>query len=60
MIIRIADHTGDFAEDKDIAAAIREQHVRPTVSVGTELILDFSGVGLVTQSFVHRRTAETR
>src|SRR4051812_26857332 len=53
MIVRIADLTGDFAEDKDVAAEIRESQIRPTVTAAHEVTLDFSGVSLVTQSFIH-------
>lgn len=53
MSVRIADLTGDFAEDKDIAAEIRESHVKKAVEGGHDVTLDFTGVTLVTQSFVH-------
>ena len=53
MTVSIAGATGDFAEDKDIAAEIREGRVRKAVQSRKEVVLDFSGVSLVTQSFVH-------
>ena len=49
---------GDFAEDKDIAADIREQHIGPALDQGTEVRLNFEGVTLVTQSFVHALISE--
>jgi hypothetical protein len=51
--IDIAQQAGDFAEDKDLAASIREGHLRPAVTQQVEITLNFSGVRLVTQSFVH-------
>jgi len=53
MKVRIVETTGDFAEDKDAAASIRDQYVRQAVKNKAEVTLDFSGVTLVTQSFVH-------
>jgi hypothetical protein len=46
-------YVGDFAEDKDWAAVFREDAVRPVLSDGDRIILDFEGITLTTQSFVH-------
>jgi len=43
----------DFAEDKDVAAKIREGLLRPALDQGQEITLNFTGVELVTQSFIH-------
>jgi len=51
--IRIAEAAGDFAEDKDLAASVRDEHLRPAVEARRKITLDFTGVTLVTQSFVH-------
>jgi hypothetical protein len=51
--IAIAEATGDFAEDKDVAASIREERIRPEVEARHEVTVDFAGVTLVTQSFIH-------
>ena len=53
MSIRISERTGDFAEDKDLAAEIRREAILPQVRSGECVVLDFSGVSLVTQSFMH-------
>jgi hypothetical protein len=53
MIISIYKITGDFGEDKDAAAMIRKDKMRPVLKDGGEIILDFEGVDLVTQSFIH-------
>lgn len=53
MKISILEETGDFAEDKDVAAAIRHQDIAPQIDEGRDVTLDFSGVTLATQSFVH-------
>lgn len=58
MNIVLFERTGDFAEDKDIAAEIRTSVILPTVSSGERVTLDFSGVGLVTQSVVHALIAD--
>ncbi|WP_431470330.1 STAS-like domain-containing protein [Sphingosinithalassobacter sp. LHW66-3] len=44
---------GDFGEDKDAAAAIRRDTIAPRVEKGQGVTLDFNGVNLVTQSFIH-------
>ena len=51
--IQIKEQTSDFAEDKDAAARIREETVRPAIAAGDRVTLDFTGVTLVTQSFIH-------
>ena len=51
--IDLYDHTGDFAEDKDIAARIRDQDIRPVVAGGGNMTIGFSGISLATQSFAH-------
>ncbi len=51
--IRLRDESGPFAEDKDLAARLRDQDVEPALSRGEELTIDFEGVTLTTQSFVH-------
>lgn len=53
VIIRIADLTGNFAENKDKARDLREEKVMPAISSGTSVILDFDEVDSTTQSFVH-------
>jgi len=44
---------GDFGEDKDAAAELRDQKIKPAIANSESVILDFSGVTLVTQSFIH-------
>lgn len=51
--IEILNAVGDFAEDKDAAATVRENFIRPALDRGEAVVLDFSGVTLTTQSFVH-------
>ena len=58
MIVRILDLAGDFAEDKDLAASIRIATILPEVAKGRKVTLDFSGVTLVTQSFIHALIAD--
>jgi hypothetical protein len=56
--ISILELGGDFAENKDAAADVRESLIKPAVAQGKEVILDFTGVELSTQSFVHALTSE--
>ena len=53
MKINLYEIIGDFGEDKDIAAALREGNVKSTIEQGCVVEFDFTGVSLVTQSFVH-------
>ena len=51
--LRLHRHTGEFAENKDIAEQLREETVRPAIKAGKQLTIDFAGVGMATQGFVH-------
>jgi len=51
--IVVAEKTPQFAEDKDIAAKVREDELRPVLSSGGRVRLDFSGIAGATQSFIH-------
>lgn len=53
MKVQVAKLASDFAEDKDVAAKIREETLRPALKRNKEITLDFTGVDLVTQSFIH-------
>ena len=52
-VIRLIDQVGTFAENKDIAREIRVSKIEPSVADGKEVHLDFSGITLATQSFIH-------
>jgi len=51
--IEVFKKTGSFAENKDVAKAIRIGEIIPALDNKEELVLDFSGVEAVTQSFIH-------
>lgn len=51
--IAIAKTVGEFAEDKDIAAKLRKEQILPALAAGQSIELDFRGVSLTTQSFIH-------
>jgi hypothetical protein len=53
ITILLKPFTTDFAEDKDAAASIRENQVRPALAAGGRVTLDFNGVRVATQSFIH-------
>ena len=52
-IVSVVAEVGAFAENKDTARQLREQSVAPAVAAGRPLTLDFTGVDLSTQSFIH-------
>ena len=56
--IEIPEGVGGLAEDKDLAKAMRIQRVLPALDAGDTLVLDFSQVHRVTQSFVHALIGE--
>ena len=49
----VKDLAGTFAEDKDIAATVREEILRPAVSANEEVTISFAGCDGATQSFIH-------
>jgi hypothetical protein len=53
MTITLKPLIGDFAEDKDAAAQVREETLRPALAAGHRITLDFKGVRVATQSFIH-------
>lgn len=53
MKVSISQHAGAFAEDKDTARRLRQERVEPSLEKGEKVTLDFSGVDLATQSFIH-------
>ena len=56
--ILIKELAGEFAENKDIAARLREQVILPSLRDNEEITIDFTGVNGATQSFVHALTSE--
>src|SRR5260221_9125012 len=53
MTVHVLKDATAFAEDKDVAAEIRENCLRPAMDAGEAVVLDFTGVRLTTQSFIH-------
>jgi hypothetical protein len=51
--IKLLALVGSFAEDKDAAAKLRRDVILPTLKKGESLEIDFSGITLTTQSFIH-------
>lgn len=58
MSIKIFELVGSFAEDKDRAASLRRENILPALKDGRTLELDFTGVTLTTQSFIHALISE--
>jgi len=53
MIINIFEFTSDFAENKDVARALRLERIVPELVRGEIVVLDFLNVTSATQSFIH-------
>ena len=51
--IKLIEHTGSFAENKDTARDIRLNKLIPAIENGDDVILDFENIEGATQSFVH-------
>ena len=56
--ITLFSEVGSFAEDKDAAAVLRKTIILPTLAAGGKVSIDFEGVTLTTQSFVHALISE--
>lgn len=56
--IKLFDKVGSFAEDKDAAGVLREEVILPALAKGDKLQIDFAGITLATQSFIHALIAE--
>jgi len=56
--IQIRRRASAFAEDKDLAAVIREKDLKPAIDRGERVRFDFDGVEGATQSFVHAMLSE--
>lgn len=51
--IKITSESKGFAEDKDEARRLREEHLLPALEKGQSVAIDFSNVTSATQSFIH-------
>jgi len=58
-VTKVFEYAGSFAGDKDAAAKLRNSFIRPAVAESREVVLDFDGVELATQSFMHALLAST-
>jgi hypothetical protein len=58
MIVNLKQLVGTFAENKDIARDVRINKIVPALNDGKEVVLNFSGVDGVTQSFIHALISE--
>lgn len=53
-VVKIFDHAGSFAENKDVASAVRTKQLEPALEKGEDnIMVDFQNVTGATQSFVH-------
>lgn len=51
--IKLIEHTGSFAENKDVARDIRLNKLVPALEKDEGVVLDFENIEGATQSFVH-------
>ncbi len=51
--IKIFGYVGSFAENKDTAQRLRVECILPMLNENKNIILDFTGVETMTQSFTH-------
>lgn len=58
LIIKVFDHAGSFAEDKDEGAHMREKLILPALKEGKQIIIDYASVTTTTQSFTHALISE--
>ena len=56
--VNLREIAGTFAEDKDLARQIRTERILPSIRHGRKILLDFTGVSIATQSFVHAVISE--
>lgn len=57
--IEVQKHAGNFAENKDAAAKMREKFLIPALEdQHGDVVLDFAGVEYATQSFIHALLAK--
>lgn len=51
--IRLSEHIGHFAENKDLAQELRKDRIVPALERNEDVVLDFEGIESATQSFIH-------
>lgn len=57
-LVKVVKLARSFAEDKDVARQIRISFIKPAIENGKRVVLDFRGVSVSTQSFVHAMISE--
>lgn len=55
---KVKRYSGSFAGDKEAAASLRDDVLRPGLAKGKSVTLDFEGVDFATQSFMHALLAQ--
>lgn len=51
--LKLVEHTGSFAENKNTARKLKTDIIMPTLKKEEEITLNFTGVRSSTQSFIH-------
>lgn len=57
-MVNIRELAGTFAEDKDVARRLRTDQILPSIKDGRKITLNFAGVPVATQSFIHALISE--
>jgi len=57
-LLTIRGHVTDFAENKEVARRLRRDVIAPAVEAGEVVELNFAGVNIATQSFIHALLGE--
>ncbi len=59
ITVLIKEKAGSFAENKDVARELRIKYIIPALKKNKTVIIDFSDVTGVTQSFMHALISDT-
>lgn len=57
-VISVQPGPSGLTEDKEEAKQLRVERLLPALARGEEVVLDFSGVGYATQSYIHALIGE--
>lgn len=58
LMVRLRRRFGEQPNDRDRAEEFCRQRVLPALSHGRNVVVDFAGTGMVTQSFIHALVSE--
>lgn len=56
--LKMREHVGGFAENKDVGRELRRTVIEPAIDSGAAVEMDFRDVAVATQSFIHALLSE--